>query len=264
MEIVGTLMLEIGKGFLGELGKAGARALFSRVSPESATPNPGADDADELCGPREAVESFFTCLAAEDPGAAWSWCDPQWPFDPERGQSYNETFSFAPPINWVVKEWWGPEERHGALPDWLGAAVVVTFKAGNGTYSAHPAIVVAIPTHEGWRIGDVVWEAQAETQPETPVDPAGWQVTCERCPELLTVPFGEGAFKIRCAACWTPQTIDRGWLWLDLFGDEPVERTPTKRVIRCERCPQKLSIPGGVGRIRLKCPACCTPQEFDT
>jgi hypothetical protein len=267
MEFFTTLLTELGKGFMGEAGKAGARALFSREAP---TPEPEHALEDELepqDETQEALEGFFDCLAVGDPDAAWTWCDPEWPHDPQRSQSYHDTFSLAPPISWSVRQQYVPSDwSPGEWLEWVAWDVVVTFDNGDGSFSAHPAAVVALPLDDGWRIAEVVWDPGSDEAPEPVTEEEVWLVVCERCPAELAIPVGLGPFSIRCPDCWTPQTIDRDALFFESFGEPEVASEPLTemRVVRCERCPQMLSIPIGVGRIRLKCPSCWTPQEIDT
>jgi phage FluMu protein Com len=269
MEILATIVTELGKGFASEAGKVVARALFSRKEP-AAQPEVEQEEwtfaVDPLWEAEQAANGFLQCLAAADHDAAWIWCDPAWPSDPDRAQSFHDTIAAAPPIGWVVRQHWVPEDwNRGEWLNWVLLDVVVTFDAGDGTFPALPAMIAVMPLEGGWRVAEIDWNPQSQAEPEPSLEEQAWQVRCERCPHELPIPFGAGPFSIRCPECWTPQTIDRNAL---LFGfsphELPAEAPPEKRVIQCERCPQKLSIPVGVGRIRLKCPACWTPQEIDT
>jgi phage FluMu protein Com len=271
MDFIATILTEFGKSVASEAGKAAARALLSRKEEPAAQPDvehgEWTVEVDPLWEAEAAANGFLQGLAAADHDAAWTWCDPAWPSDPDRARSFHDTIAAAPPINWVVRQHLVPEDwSQGEWLAWVLLDVVVTFDAGDGTFPALPAMIAVIPLESGWRVAEIDWNPQSQAEPESLPEEQAWQIRCERCPQELTIPVGTGPFQIRCPTCWTPQSIDRTAWFLEMFAaqEQPAEPSDLKRVIQCERCPQQISIPIGVGRIRLKCPSCWTPQEIDT
>lgn len=284
LDIVISIFGEFAKGLASEAGKMSARAILSRESVDSTPAQASVAEEEELLlaleslpydpwpGVEETAEGMFRCLAAGDRDTAWTWCDPAWPTDPERGQAFHDTFNASPPLSWTILERWAPEgwTEGQALP-WAALSMVVTYDNGDGTFVGLPATVVAVPLEQGWRIYSLRWEssgAQEEqsVQEDFVLTGTDMLVQCERCPNQLSIPAGDGPYRVKCPECWTPQTVNRDALHhtdlFEMFGE--IFNAPSKQVIQCERCLQKLSIPVAVGRIRLKCPSCGTPQLIDT
>jgi hypothetical protein len=236
LKILGT---EAAKAFAGEAAKAGARALFSERTQAERVPQPEAisppEQASDPVFDAQAVgEWFLSALAQQDHDAAWALCDPEWPYDPERSQSYHATFGAAPPISWAVRQIHVPGDwTPGNTPAWAGVEVLVTFDLQNGTYSAIEGVLWIFPIANEWRVADVYWAPAPEST----------EVEQKEFAADLSEIFGLD---------WDAQVME-----LSI-------REPEKRVILCTRCPQKLSVPVGVGRIRVKCPACWTQQVIDS
>ncbi|HEX2081207.1 MAG TPA: hypothetical protein VHG08_26120 [Longimicrobium sp.] len=236
-----AVAIEAGKGFFGEAGKAGARALFSRpTEPEQVVSNLEPERAlyDPIGEAEYAGTAFLHALAQRDHDTAWAWCDPDWPNDPERSQSFHNTFSSAPPATWNIRERYVPADwQDGDDLPWIGLDVLVTFDLLDGTYSTIEGLLWIFPTTDGWRLADITWDSASQQAA------ANQEASLESVfDELFQIPADEV-----------------------LEADFTIHEEETaKRVILCTRCPQKLSIPVGVGRIRVKCPACWTQQVIDS
>jgi hypothetical protein len=208
MEFLVSMLGEFAKSFAGEAGTATARALFKQKDTEEdgrAAENEINDDP--LWQARYVAESFLEALAAADHDTAWAWCDPNWPYDPKRSPSYHETFSYAPPISWSVRQQHVPPDWvEGTWLEWVATEMVITFDNGDGTFTGHPAIVVTIVQDEEWRIAGVLWNPHGLAAEEP--SPQGWVFQCERCPEHFEVAAGQGRVWAKCPSCWTPQEVD--------------------------------------------------------
>lgn len=240
IDIIKVLAVEAAKAFAGEAAKAGARAMFSERTQTGPAPRPEPMlQAEPIYDPVADVQTvgewFLSALAQGDHDAAWALCDPGWPYDPERSQSYHATFDAAPPVSWAVRQIYVPEDwTAGSFLAWAGVEVLVTFDLQNGTSSAIEGVLWIFPIEEEWRVADIYWPPAPESAEAEPQEFAA----------------------------------DLSDLFAGFVGDvqileEPVHESEM-RVILCTRCPQKLSIPVGVGRIRVKCPACWTTQVLDS
>jgi hypothetical protein len=237
LDIVAAVAIEAGKAFFGELGKAGARALLSRDPELEPEAEPEQVRNDPVADAEEVGLAFLYALSQHDQDTAWTYCDPDWPHDPERSQSYHETFGAAPPASWNIREHYVPSDwRNGNDLPWVGLDVLVTFDLLDGSYSTLHGILWIFNINGEWRLTDINW------------DPDGSRATVEaqQTSELSIEEFFQG-FDQTEGVDFTVH-----------------ESQPTKRVIVCTRCPQKLSIPVGVGRIRVKCPSCWTTQVLDS
>jgi hypothetical protein len=239
IDILKVLAVEAAKAFAGEAAKAGARAMFSERTQTEQVPRPEPllqvePVYDPVADVRTVGEWFLSALAQGDHDAAWALCDPGWPYDPERSQSYHATFGAAPPVSWAVRQIHVPEDwTPGSFLAWAGVEVLVTFDLQNGTYSAIEGVLWIFPIAEEWRVADIYWPPAAESA------------------EAEQQEF-EASLSDIFDFTWDAPVVE-----------QPVHQ-PEKRVILCTRCPQKLSIPVGVGRIRVKCPACWTTQVLDS
>jgi hypothetical protein len=239
IEFLKVLAVETTKAFAGEAAKAGARALFSKRTQAEKVAEPGPmaqiePGYDPIADVQTVAEWFLSALKQRDHDAAWALCDPAWPYDPERSQSYHATFGAAPPLSWDVPQIHVPADwTPGNILAWAGVEVLVTFDLQNGTYSTIEGVLWIFPIAHEWRVADIYWPPTAElTEAEQPEFAASLS-------DVFDLP------------------------WVAQFVEQPVHE-PEKRVILCTRCTQKLSVPVGVGRIRVKCPTCRTQQVLDS
>jgi hypothetical protein len=235
IEFLKILAIESTKAFAGEAAKAGARTLFSERAQVEPVPHPEPVVYDPVGDVQAVAEWFLSALSQRDHDAAWALCDPEWLYDPQRSQSYHATFEAAPPVSWAVRQIHVPEDwTEGQNLAWAGVEVLVTFDLENGTYSTIEGVLWIFPIAQEWRVADIYWPAAAELT--------------EREPQVFT---------------FDQPDIFAGFPWDAQVTEQPVAE-PEKRVILCTRCPQKLSVPVGVGRIRVKCPACWAQQVIDS
>jgi hypothetical protein len=168
IDILKVLAVETAKAFAGEAGKAGARALFSERKQAERRPNAeptfqAEQVHDPIADVKALAEWFLSTLKQRDHAAAWALCDPTWPYDPERSQSFHATFGAAPPLSWDVRQIhvpadWTPEYE----PAWAGVEVLVTFDLQDGTYSTTEGVLWIFPIAQVWRIADIYWSPAAE------------------------------------------------------------------------------------------------------
>lgn len=220
-EIISGLLSELGKGFAGEAGKAGARALFSSRSEKGPTPPP--EDSDPFAEPQEMVDGFLNALAQATLDDAWGYCDQTWADDPERSERLHVILQAAPPVSWAIQNLYAPEDwTDGDWLPWALVEVVVTFPLETGGHEVLPAVVTTVNTDEGWCVADVHWTGETEdsVEPELPAGKiSGWKdwessaaeyhaIPCTRCPQEFRIPAGYGVLNARCPACWTQQAVE--------------------------------------------------------
>lgn len=211
MEILVTIATELAKGFMGEAGKAGAKALFTRA--EQTQPAEPIAEYDPLIEAEEAANSFLSAVAHGDRDVAWEWCDPAWADDPERSQSLTDTLQAAPPLNWTIKSLHVPDDWiEGEWLPWVALETIVTFDLGDGSYPVIPAMIWTVETDYGWRVADIAWDSAfygtSELENVFELLPSKQVIQCSRCPQKLSVPVGIGRIRVKCPSCWTRTVID--------------------------------------------------------
>jgi hypothetical protein len=219
-EFISGIISELVKGFAGEAGKAGARAIFSKPEspPQAEGEHPDPQDPWAMAG------GFLNALLCGEPDIAWTYCDPHLADEPERMERLNVILHAAPPLSWALQNMHVPEgwSEGDELP-WGLIEAVITYPRDDGGFDALSALITMLPGEFGWLVGDVHWQDGTEQAGE-PVPPAarvvGWPkdwefsvaevhvLPCSRCPQSFTIPAGYGILKVRCPACWTQQEVE--------------------------------------------------------
>jgi hypothetical protein len=242
------IFAELAKGAASELGKAAVRLIFSSSKRDSVAPtaargaavSPAAteEELDALLAEVEEEQSltseaesvahgFFEALRTADRRSALSWCDPDWRNDPDRSHALREVLDAAPPVSWDLRDMYGPEDWDGRSPlPWVQFEAVVTYETGAGTYEVIPTRFWVADTRFGWRVWNIAWWPDREQEPAVAHD-----------------------------------EVEFSQVFAELFESQISE---VHQVIPCTRCPQKLSIPVGTGRLRVRCPECWTVQFVDS
>lgn len=219
-EFFSGALSELLKGFAGEAGKAGARALFSSRAEDTSGQHSVQFDA--LQEPKDLVDGFLNALAHRDQDAAWTYCDQTWADDPARSESLHVTLDAAPPLSWAIQEVYVPADwAEGNWLAWAIVEVVVTFPGEGGGFDVIPAHVTTFNGDTGWHIADVHWSPGEENeQVELPTGRViGWKdwesavdqyhvLPCSRCSQEFLIPAGYGMLKVKCPACWTQQEVE--------------------------------------------------------
>lgn len=223
-EFISGVVSELLKGFAGEAGKAGARALFSSGSASEPPAASEDEHLDPLHNPWDMAHGFLHALAQGEPDTAWTYCDPFVADDPDRHQRLDVILQAVAPVSWAVQNMHVPKEwREGDWLPWGVIETVITYPRGDGGFDALPALITMLNGDDGWRVADVHWQEDTE-EVNAPALPAGrvvgwpkdWEssvaevhvLPCTRCSESFTIPAGYGVLKVRCPACWTQQEVE--------------------------------------------------------
>jgi hypothetical protein len=220
-EFIGGIVSELLKGFAGEAGKEGARALFSSKSKPESLPQEG--EHLDVHDPWVMAEGFLNALLHGEPDIAWTYCDACVADEPDRLERLNILLQAVPPVSWALQNMHVPDGwSEGDWLPWGLIDAVITYPRDDGGFDALSALITMLPSDDGWLVADVHWQDTEEaSEPTLPAArvvgwPKDWEssvaevhvLPCTRCLESFTIPAGYGVLKVKCPACWTQQEVE--------------------------------------------------------